>query len=47
MGMSTARATICSMVASKKPMTRDARMAVARFTTSQENRERVVSTAAL
>ncbi len=44
MGMSTASATICSMVASNKLMTNDASTAVARFTSSQEKRDRVVST---
>ena len=43
MGMRTARATICAIVASKTEITRLARIAVNRFTKSQENRRRVVS----
>ena len=46
-GMSTARATICSMVASKKPITTEATMAVIRLTTSQLDRSLVVSQKAL
>ena len=41
-GMSTASATICSMEASNRPMTREARTAVARLTRSQTKRRREV-----
>ena len=44
MGISTASATICSMVASKSPMMTEARKAVIRLTTSQGARLRTVST---
>ena len=41
-GINTARATICSIVASKKEITIDARIAVIKLTKSQLKRERVV-----
>ncbi len=43
MGISTASATICSMVASNRLITSEARMAVARLARSQVKRRRVVS----
>ena len=46
MGISTAKATICSIVASNIEITPDARIAVSRLTKSQEKRDRVVSSTA-
>ena len=42
-GMRTARATICSIVASKNEITMEAMMAVSRFTNSQRKRVPVVA----
>jgi hypothetical protein len=43
-GISTASATICSMVASNRLITQEARMAVARLISSQLKRDRTVET---
>ncbi len=46
-GMSTASATAFSIESWNRPITTEARIAVSRFTTSQENRALAVSSAAL